>query len=529
MRRLLQLVAAVILGIPAIVPATYAEQGKVVLHGAFVPGEVLRFEIETHTSYQSDIANGYKTDPPLLPCDYSLSANLTLKAGPAEKNGNISVIARYERLLVTNWNCPQIRRSELETGLHKFEASPIVYQLGPHGESGLGHNSRDSFSHQSAQDLLNRVTLDLLETRISEGLVAPGDSWKSRGQFTYWKDYLLNGLDLSSSRMVWKASPILAGGDYDWITSKYIFSPTENPSGPVTAGGNLMQQPSNVLSGVLDVSLLFDPRTSHIAWLDWDYVVENHISIQPVAEPDPEVLTIRWEEHAKARLLPATDGIEWLAALKEFEAAPGAPQLQSRSSEHSSSVKSDLAAIAPPKKRPTTPELDTLDFTPKGFSRWERKFCNGEWYCANVSLGLPGEVQVGEDAALETVYFAHADQSTVVVTVGPVLQRKYQGLTSEEELGKHTNFYLANQLWMENRPGVSIQSDSLVVDGYPGKITTFQGTRRDLNEVQGELLILLSPWGDSYPVTCSVKHTDFASLRDTCTRILNLVRIQRIE
>ena len=154
---------------------------------------------------------------------------------------------------------------------------------------------------------------------------------------------------------------------------------------------------------------------------------------------------------------------------------------------------SDIARLAPPRKQRTSPEIDLLDFTPKGFSRWDRRFCNGGWYCTKISLALPGEVTIAEDAALQTVYFARADQPTFVVTVGPVLPRKYQGLTSEEELSKHTDFYLANQLWMENRPDVAIESESTLIGGHSSRITTFRGVRRDLSEVQGELLILLSP------------------------------------
>jgi hypothetical protein len=504
----------------------YAQQ-KTPLRAVFVPGEILRFDIETRTSYNADLLDGYTTVPPILPCQYSLSANVLLKIGAALADGNVPVTASYEHTMVTSWNCPQLHREELEKGLHQLEAFPVVYQVGPHGEPGFERDSRDCFTYRSAPDLLNKVTLDLLESRLSDDPVTVGDSWKARGQFTYWKDYLLNGLDLSSSRMLWKAGATLAGRNYDFITSKYIFSPTESSSGPVTAGGSVLEEPSNVLSGMLNVSLLFDPHSSHIVWLNRHYFVENHVSIQPVAEPDPEVMTINWAEEATARLLPKENAIEWLAALKQFESTPEVTAFAPRPKQRSNSPQSELVRIAPAKRRATTRELDSLDFTPKGFSRWERKFCNGAWYCTEISLALPGEVKVGEDAPLQTVYFASTDGPTFVVTVGPVLQRKYQGLTSEEELTKHTDFYLANQLWMENRPGVAIQSETGVVDGYSGKMTTFRGVRRDLNEVQGELLILLSPWGESFPVTCSAKQADFESLRDTCTHILNLVRIKR--
>ena len=528
MRNFIQLVFAACLGIVLSGLPSYA-QSKIVLHSMFAPGESLRFEIKTLISYQADLFNGYTVVPPVVPCEYSLSLNVTLNAGSASGDGNLPIAAQYENIRVTDWNCPRLRQKKLENELNQFQAAPVIYQIGPHGEPGFAHNTRDHFSYRSAQDLIGKITLDLLETHLSDRPVAPGDSWKTRGQFIYWKDDLLNGLDLSSSRMLWKASPALSGREYDLINSRYVFSPTDDSPNPITQDGTVWQPQSQMLSGALNVSLLFDPRSSHIVWLDRNYVVENHVSIQPVAEPDPEILRIRWTEEARARLLPTQNGIEWLAALKRFETTPLATQSPIAPAPPHPSVPSDLAAAALAARPATTPELNTLYATPKGFSRWEHRFCNGGWYCARLSIALPGEVKLADDAPRMTTYLARSAQQTFVVTLGPVLSRKYQGLTTEEELSKHTDFYLANQLWMENQPGIAINSDSLSVDGYSGQITTFRGTRRDLSEVQGELLILLSPWGDSYPVTCSAKQGDFSSVRETCTRVLSLVHIQRVE
>jgi hypothetical protein len=528
MRRFQQLVIGAV-GIALLATGTHAQQPKTWLKGVLVPGQALRFEVETHTSYSADLDEGYATDPPIHPCEYSVSAKLGLQVGPGADQGNVSVTAKYDDVVVTNWQCPQLSRMQAEKELRRFASSPVVYQVGPHGEPGFQRDSRDRFGNQSAQDLLSKVALDLIETRLSDHPVAPGDTWKPRGQFAYWKDYLLNGLELSSSRMLWKSTPRLASHNYALVASKYIFSPTESSSGPVRAGGDVRQPASNVLSGMLKVSLLLDPQSSHIVWLDRQYVVENHVSVQPVAEPDPEVLTVRWDEKAKARLLPDENGIEWLTAVKQFESIPDPAQSGTISNPASRVAPSEIARIAKPKKQGTSPEIESLDFTPSGFSRWDRRFCNGGWYCTNISVALPGEVEIAEDAALQTVYFARTDQPTFVVTVGPVLQRKYQGLTSEEELSKHTDFYLANQLWMENRPGVAIESESTLIDGYSSRITTFRGVRRDLSAVQGELLILLSPWGDSFPVTCTAKQTESTSLHETCTRILHLIRLQRVE
>jgi len=485
------------------------------LAATLTAGETLRYEIETSTSYSADVLQGYTTTLPLGPCNYSLAAALTLRVGSAGADGNLPVKAEYQDLKVTNWSCRELEQKKLEKGLRDFAASNVVYQVGPHGEVGYSHQGRDRFTYMSAVDLLNKVTLDLLQTRLADYPVAAGRSWKPHGQFTYWRDYLLSGLDLSAATMRWKSTPRIAGRDCAWITSKYVFAPTESAPGAITAGGTLRRQPTNVVAGVLDVSLLFDLHDRHIAWLNRSYTVDNHVSVQPEEEDDPEVLMIRWVEEGKARLIPEKNSIEWMAALKTFESSPEPGSLAGRPTV--------------PKKRSTSAEMDTLDFTPKGFTRWDRTFCESSWYCTEISVALPGDIQIAEDAALQTVYIAKTSGSVITIAIGPTLQRKYQGLTSDEELKKQSEFFLANQLWMMNKPGISLESESTFLDGYPARITTFRGQRRDLVSIQGSLGVLLSPWGESFPITCTLDQHDSDKLKSTCDRILGLIRMRRPE
>lgn len=524
-----QLVLALLLLCGGSKAQSQASAPSVPLASTLTPGETLRYEIEASTSYSADVMEGYSTTAPLGPCQYSLGGVLALKAGSVDPDGNVPVKAEYHDVKVTHWHCRDFDQKKVERGLRDFAASNVVYQVGPHGEVGFQHAARDRFTYLSAVDLLSKVTLDLLQTRLANRPVSIGSSWKPQGQFTYWKDYLLSGLDLSAATMRWKSTPKIGGRDCAWITSKYVFAPTESSSGPVTAGGSLRQQPTNVVAGVLDVSLLFDPQIRHIAWLSRYYKVENHVSVQPEEEPDPEVLTIRWEEEAKARFIPEKDSIAWLAALKVFESTPEPGAVAAQPAAQTGTSVAELARKAVPNKRSSTAEMDTLDFTPQGFTRWEREFCDSSWYCTKLSIALPGEVKVAEDAPLQTAYLSRIDGSLLTVTVGPILQRKYQGLTAEEELKKQTDFYLANQIWMTNKPGISIESQSTSVDGYSAMLTTFRGERRDLVGIHGELAILLSPWGESFPITCTVEQGKFATLHATCERILGLVRVRRAE
>jgi len=499
------------------------------LAGKLTPGETLRYEIETSTSYSASIDQNYTTNLPLGPCQYSLGAQVTLNVGPAASDSNLPVKATYRDVRVTSWHCAELNKNKLERELRDLTSSRVVYQAGPHGEVSFRHNASDRFSYSSAIDLLTKTTLDLLQTHLSERPVSPGAAWKPHGQFMYWKDKSLTGLEVSAATMHWKNNPVIAGQDYACIATKYVFAPTENSSGPVTAGGSLRQEPTNVLAGVLNVTLLLDPQSQRIAWLSRHYKVENHVSIQPEEEPDPEIMTVRWEEEAKARLLPEKNSITWLAALKAFESTPepsmaGAPTVSGTGPSFA-----ELARKAVPRKTSSTDAMDTLDFTPQGFSRWEREFCNSSSYCTSMSIALPGEVKIADDGQRQIAYFAQVGGSLVTVTVGPVLPRKNRGLTSDEELKKHTDFYLANQIWMANKPGIAVDSQNSSVDGYPARLTTFRGERRDLIGIQGELAVLLSPWGESFPVTCTVEQTTFAKLHATCERILGLIRLRREE
>ena len=498
------------------------------LTAKLVPGQTLRYEVETVISYSADVLKGYSTTVPLGPCQFSISTVATLNRGSVAQDGNLPVKAEFQDPKISAWHCAGYDQKRMEKALREFAASPIVYQVGPHGEVGFEHSKRDRLAYESASDLLNKVALDLLQTRLADRPVSLGASWKPHGQFTYWKDFLLGGLEVSAATVRWKNTPKIAGHDCASITSKYVFAPTESTSGPVTAGGNLRQTPTNVLAGVQEVSLLFDLQERRIGWLHRAFRVENHVSVQPEEQIDPEVLTIRWEEEATARLIPEKDSIAWLAALKNFESTPEGGRKAVAAADASNASVADLARLAVPKRKSVS-AIETLDLTPAGFARWEREFCDGSWPCAQISIALPGQVKVAEDAPLQTSYLARTDGTLVTVTVGPVLERKYQGLTADEELKKQAEFFLANQLWMTNKPGIGLEAQSTFVDGYPARLITFRGQRRDLASIQGTLAVLLSPWGETFPVTCSVDQRDAAKMQDLCERIVGLFRMRRPE
>ena len=487
-------------------------------------GEVLHYELEVSSSFLPHLTSGYITTPPMGPCQFALFSNLTLRVGSRDGNGNTPVEAEYSGTRLTNWQCSPVKKPDVESALREVEASPALYQIGAQGEVGFEHPDEDHFSYLSAIDLVRKVTLDLLETRLADGPVAPDAAWKPHGQFTYWKDYLLSGLEPTHASMKFKDTESVAGRKCAWITTKYVFAPTEVRE----QNGTIFETRSDFVSSTLDVSLLLDMDRQHIGWLRRQQQIDNRISVgEPVAgDPErPPALAVHVEETATARLLPAESSLEWLAALKRFEASPQPVATPAEQNHAGGTSLGDLARALKPRVRHR--ELESLDFTPGGFSRWEKALCMDRWFCADLSLALPGEVELAEETPERAVYLATTDGMVLTITVGPAISRAYWGLRPREELRKNSQSYLANQLWMARSPGVATRSEDGSVDGYSALFTEFSAQRRDLGEMSGMLALLLTPWAQSLPVACTSDHASYVKVRSVCTQVISSVRVRR--
>jgi hypothetical protein len=121
-------------------------------------------------------------------------------------------------------------------------------------------------------------------------------------------------------------------------------------------------------------------------------------------------------------------------------------------------------------------------------------------------VGLPGEVEVSEDTPLRTVYLAKKADFLVSIAVGPALDCRGSGLTEDEQLKKQADYYLENYVWLAAKPGIGTSFNNATLDGYPGLITDFSATQRDLANIHGVLGLVLTPWGKVVPVSCSSDH-----------------------
>jgi len=169
---------------------------KVLLEAELKPGQTLRYEIEATGSFLpiSD-AVGAMLNPPRGPCDYALASIVTLHPQPPDKDGNIPVEARYSETRTTSVRCSLFSEGDFEKRVAALQSRPVMFVIGPHGETAMSKDSGGYFKYWDGGELLHKVTQDLLQTEFAPQPVAEGASWKPRGQFAYSRDHALKDLE----------------------------------------------------------------------------------------------------------------------------------------------------------------------------------------------------------------------------------------------------------------------------------------------------------------------------------------------
>jgi hypothetical protein len=545
---------------------TSAKSASIVLHAGFTPGEVLRYELEGSASFlpQPDV-EGATVMTPRSPCDYALAAIVTLRPQPADKDGNTPVEAAYSEVRLTSARCAPLSATDFQKRLASMQSSSVMFRVGPHGETGLIDFRRKHFDYWNGADLLRKLTLDLLQTQFSSQAVAPGDTWKPRGQFAYPRDYALRQLDLSAATLQFKELVSIAAKPCAWIASKYVFLPLDIAASTTTREGRVLQGGNNAVAAVVDISLLLDTTTHHIGWLHRSQTIDNRLTLAsqddpddpPADDPAPETsdpdqpdlnpetdhvvpdvvinrpdsrhpfMSFHFQEEARARLLPPERSVEWMAALLRFEQTP---EPETRKTATKAGVAEPIAQAAKPailKKTTRVVDSDSVLPTPAGFTRFEKALCQDQWFCAAVSVALPGKVEIADDTALRSVYLAKKDELVVSVAVGPALDRRDRGLSEEEELAKQATYYLSNYVWMAVKPGIGTSSSPATLDGYPASITTFTATRRDLADMRGVLGLIITPWGKVVPISCTPDDASALEQQTLCEQIITSVSLRR--
>lgn len=536
---------------------------KVLLRADFKPGDVIRYELEAAGSFLPVTdASGAILSPPRGPCDYAMSAIVNLRALDPDKDGNTPVEAHYSETRVTSVRCALFSADDFQKRLAALQSEPVMFRVGPHGETAMKHDIDGYFKYWDGADLLRKVTQDLLQTEFSPKPVTAGDSWKPHGQFAYSRDHGLKALELSGADLRFRDMVPVDGKTCAWVTSQYVFSPIDLPAVGTASGGRIIPGAgNNAVAAVLHISLLLDPASRHIAWLHRSQTIDNKLTLaspydgmddpaDPEDSPDDDLqnpapdrasrrsdnpgryplMTFHFQEEARARLLPDQKAVEWLTALKKFESTP---QLETGTLP----VPMTKTLLPNPAVQAAKPEVvkrtthvidsDSLVATPLGFTRYEKELCRDVWVCAAVSVGLPGDVQISEDTPLHTVYLTQSNGREVSVSLGPALDRHDAGLTEDEELQRQAGYYLTNYVWLASKPGIATNVSSATLDGYPSILVDFSAAQRDLADIHGVLGLMLTPWGKIVPVSCSWDHGPSKELTSLCEKIITSVSLRR--
>jgi hypothetical protein len=537
---------------------------KILLQAELKPGEVLRYELEAAGSFiPTADASGAILSPPRGPCDYLLSTIVTLTPLAADKDDNTPVEASYSDARIVSVLCALFSVADFQKRLAALESTPAMFRVGPHGETAMRHDLDGYFKYWDGGDLLRKITQDLLQTEFSPNPVAAGESWKARGQFAYWHDRALKDLELSGSDLRFRKLVEVGGKSCAWVTSQYVFSPVDLPAAGTASGGRIIPAAgNNAVAAVLHISLLLDPASHHVAWLHRLQTIDNKLTLaSPFDDSDPPddpsdadapdsenplpdlssmrsdkpgrypFMTFHFQEEGRARLLPSERATEWLAALKKFEATPEPGSGTTPIAATKTLLPNPMLQAAKPAvvKRTTQRVIDSdsLVATPAGFTRYGKDLCRDTWFCANVSVGMPGDVQIAEDTPLRTVYLAQKEDVELSISIGPALDRHHQGLTDDEELRKQAEYYLANYVWLAAKPGIGTSFASATLDGYPATMVDFSSTQRDIASVHGILGLMLTPWGKVVPVSCSSERAFTQRLQDLCEKVITSVSLRR--
>src|SRR5258708_2028607 len=466
---------------------------KLMLHADLKPGDVLRYELEAAGSFVPVAdASGAILTPPRGLCEYALAAIVTLRPQEPDKDGNIPVEARYSETHVTSARCALFTVPDFEQRLVALQSAPVIFRVGPHGETAMNHGGGGYCKYRDGGDLLRKVTQDLVQAEFSSQPGAEGTAWKPRGQFAYSREHAVKVLELGGAELRFRNLVQVDGKSCAWVTSKYVFSPVDLPAAGTASGGRVVPDAgNNAVAAVLHISLLLDAASHRVAWLHRSQTVDNRLTLaspydgsdpqdDPPAEPDdpqdwqnptPDFssmrsdnpgrypfMTFHFQEEARARLLPDEHSVEWLAAVKRFEATPDPESGTVPIPATKTILPNQILQAAKPQvvKRSTriAVDSDSLVATPAGFTRYEKGLCRDAWFCAVVSVALPGEVGVSEDTPLQTIYLAQKGDVVLSVAIGPALDRRASGLTEDEELKKQAEYYLAHYVCLAAKPGI---------------------------------------------------------------------------
>jgi hypothetical protein len=506
-----------------------AEDG---LRARLQPGQVLSYEFAGHFGFVPDrVALSSETDldfsyrGPAV-CDYYFSALIELRIRDRTPQNGLAGTARYVRPQLTQWQCPDLDRKEAEGVLESLAETIVPFSINARGEITVPPLSEERLDFRGPYRMLTSSTMDLLHTILASEAVVPGQEWKPRENFIYWKEYVDTGLELTASIAKYVRDLKVAGDSCAQLDFKYVLAPEDMAASASTPQGTVrVEYAGSVSTGLLQISILFDRTTGHIAWIHRSKEISNRLYLGRDEEGATSTLTqFHIREESTVRQLRQDSPLQWSSALNDFESSGGTP-IERVVRDDSTPL---MRAAAEARSRRRAGEGETRQLAPPGYARYEKRLCSSTWSCSVVSVALPGSVEANDDAPMRVIFLATTGRAVASVSIGPDQQKISRGLTDQEELRKSALAFLAGKMWLHAGPGTPVIMSDTYFGDYPGLLTGFETSRIDDVQMEGMLASVLTAWGEIISVGCGYSQSDARTEEPVCRQVLGSIRVYQI-
>jgi len=466
----------------------------------FTPGGSVRYEFEGIVHVSTDHAANVKLNWP-ADCAYRLRAVLKLDFEKAGANGAISGGIHFLGMQPSADECSEAEQTRFSSAIHELEASGTEFQVHSAGDVRLTHPV--TATDPEIVSILLKSAWDLLQPRLSDGPVARGSYWSASRRFLYWPDTFVDNMEVAASSMQYTRDVTIGNRTCALLKYKQVFAPTDMPAYVDARSRARDFTGTTYITGRAGVALLWDRNGQRVVYAHRERSINNRLMLKyETSRNSVPLATFAVDEESTVRWLPDENSQEWLAALGEFEAAPGeSPGFVGQKAAESSVAA--LAAASRKKEQGEEHDLsELLNRPPHGFERWGKSFCVNA-YCFDLSLAVPEGTREADRTQTTVLLLAGSGERNIAIAVGPMLDQQGSGLRVEELLRQQATRFVGNHLWSARGTGELLNFSTESLDNRPAAFGDFTSTARDLTPTRGRIVIVLAPYGRLVPITCS--------------------------
>ncbi|HET9408460.1 MAG TPA: hypothetical protein VFO39_14560 [Candidatus Sulfotelmatobacter sp.] len=454
----------------------------------FAPGTTARYEFEGQVHISTEHAPNVKLKAP-SDCSYQLKAVLKFDFATASAEGTISGKISFQGVEAQVSQCASASQEQVTSAIRQLEASGSGFQVFPASDVRL--TTPSTSDEPEIVSILRKAAWDLLQPRLSDAALAPESSWISSRRFLYWPDTFVEGMEVAGAAMQYARNVEVGKKKYAELEYKQVFSPTDMPAYVEARTRATDFSGTTLVTGRGGVTLLWSSVDQRIVYLHRKRTIDNRLMLKyDEADQPTRIGQLLVEEESTVRWLPEKNADTWLAELHRYESSAYEVSAEGRAKAREQQVT---------ERRELS---DLLDRAPKGFERWKRSFCSGA-YCFELSVAVPQGTQVADSTGMTALLLSGSNDQTVMVAVGPLLDKQSLGLTTEELLHQQTLRFVSNQLWFGRGTGDAINFSSGSLHDRPAGSSEFTSTSRDLTPIRGRLVMVIGPFGRLVPVACA--------------------------